>query len=91
MFCEYCGFTPMLQVGVAQVATIVVVPPVFVVTVAELVVVLVPRLTEATPVGTELQVKEGLIETPLESITSATKDCVFVGARLKVVFELLAS
>ena len=90
-FWEYCGLILRLQFGVAQVAVTVAVPPVLAVIVAELVVVLVPRVTAATPDGTEAHARAGRMETPLESITSATTLCVAAGARLNVVFELLAS
>src|SRR5271165_2104377 len=80
-----------LQIGVAQVAKIFVVAAVLAVTVAELVLVEIPKVTAATPAGTELQVSVGKIGLPAESITSATSAWVFVGARLNVVFELAAS
>src|SRR5271169_832238 len=80
-----------LQLGVAQVAVTMVVPAVLAVTSDELVLVLVPRVTGATPAGTELQARLGRIETPLESMTSATRFWVFVGARLNVVLVLAAS
>src|SRR3974377_1025268 len=90
-FCEYWGAILRLQSGVLQLTVMMEVPAVFAVTVPELVVVLVPRLTEAAPAGTEVQVTAARMATPAESITSATRAWVAVGARLNVVLVLLAS
>ena len=96
MFCPYCAPTLRLQLGGLHVAVMMVVPPVLAVTVSPLggavvVPVLVVAATDATPAGTELHVKVGVMLVPLVSRTSATNPCVPAGARLKVVFELFAS
>ena len=85
-----------LHCGVLHEAVTMLVPPVLAVKVSELggtvvPVVLVVGATVPTPAGIDDQVKIGAMLVPLVSSTSAMRFCVFVGARLKTVFELLAS
>jgi hypothetical protein len=85
-----------LQFGVLHEAVTVLVPPVLAVNVCEFdgtvaPVLLVVAANVPTPAGVDDQVKTGAMLVPLVSSTSATKFCVLVGERLKMVLELLAS
>ena len=88
-FWPYCGLTFRLQFGVLQAAEMMAVPEAPAVTVA----VTAPEapVTVELPIGFEDQVNSGTTETPLLSMTSAVRDCVPAGARVKDVFEPAAS
>ena len=88
-FWPYWGLTFRLQSGVLQVAVMMAVPEAPAVTVA--VTAPVVPVTVELPIGLDAQVRRGATETPLVSSTSAVRDCVPAGERVKDVLEPAAS